>query len=155
MTICLPTLHKEVEVQYKHKIPILTALRVSDKDNGGGVPNVSLPDEDTGVMNALRQSTLEDLGLEPPLHEILKLQGQHVIETHAALIQHTDADETTDEGITLEETLRVLVIKLQKLTSGTTNFGKDKGDTPDLALVAEAILAGELQRVHMSDKAWS
>lgn len=136
-------------------MPILTELGVSNKEKGMGVPNVSLPDEDTGMMNALCQSTLEDLGLEPPLHEVLELQGQHVIETHATLIQHTNTHETADEGVTLEETLRVLVVKLQKLTGGTTNFGKDKGDTPDLALVAEAILAGELKRVHMSNKVWS
>ncbi len=72
-------------------------------------------------MNAFSQTKLENLGLETPLQEILNLQGQHIIETHASLIQYTDTDETTDKGITLEETLRVLVVKLEQLTGSMTN----------------------------------
>ena len=75
-------------------------------------PDVSLPDQDTGVVDGLRETALEDLRLETTLQEVLDLEGQHVIETHAALVEHTDADETADEGVTLEEALRVLVVEL-------------------------------------------
>ena len=109
-----------------------------------------LADEDTSVVNGLRQTALEDLGLETTLQEVLDLQGQHVIETHAGLVEHTDADETTDEGVTLEKALGILVIELEQLTGRTTNLGQDKTNAPDLALVAETVLAGELHRVGQS-----
>lgn len=109
-------------------------------------PDVPLPDEDTGVVNGLRETALEDLGLETTLQEVLDLQGQHVIETHAGLVEHTNADETADEGVTLEQTLRVLGVELEQLTGSTTDLGQDETNAPDLALVAEAVLAGELYR---------
>ena len=103
-----------------------------------------MPDEDTGVVDALSETTLEDLSLETTFQEILDLQSQHVIETHAGLIEHTDADEAANKGVTLEKTLGVLVVELEKLTGSTTDFGEDEGNAPNLALVAQAILAGEL-----------
>ena len=83
---------------------------------------MALPDEDTGVVNGLGQAALEDLGLETTLQEVLDLEGQHVVETHARLVEHTDANETANERVTLEETLGILGIELEKLTSSTTNF---------------------------------
>jgi hypothetical protein len=44
------------------------------------------------MMNALRQPALEHLRLEPTLQEILDLEREHVIEAHAGLVEHTDAD---------------------------------------------------------------
>ena len=111
----------------------------------GNSPDVPLPNQDTSVVDGLGQTALEDLGLEATLQEILDLEGQHVIETHARLVEHTDADETANEGVTLEETLGVLRVELEQLTGRTTNLGQDKTDTPNLALVAQAVLAGELQ----------
>lgn len=96
------------------------------------------------MVDTLSETTLEHLSLQPPLQEILNLQSQHIIETHAALVKHTDTDQSADKGITLEETLGVLVIELEELTSGTTNFGEGESDTPDFALVTETVLAGEL-----------
>ena len=97
------------------------------------------------MVDTLRKTSLEDLGLQPTLQEVLNLEGQHVIETHTRLVEHTDADEPTDESVTLEETLRVLRVELEQFTSRTTNLGQDETNAPDLALVAQAVLAGELQ----------
>ena len=103
-----------------------------------------LPDEDTSVVNTPRQTALEHLGLEPTLQEILNLQSKHVIETHATLIEHTDAYETADKGVSLEKTLGILVIELEELTSGTTDLRQDESNAPDLTLVAETVLSSEL-----------
>jgi len=103
-------------------------LGVKTDDERGDVDDllantdVSLTDQDTGMVDGLGQTGLEDLGLQPPLQEILNLEGKYVIETHAGLIQHTDAYETTNEGVTFEQPLGVLVIELEQLTSSTTNF---------------------------------
>ena len=110
------------------------------------IPDVPLADKHTSVVDGLGQAALEDLSLETTLQEVLDLQGQHVIETHAGLIEHTDADETTNKGVTLEKTLGVLVIELQELTGRTTDLGEDETNAPNLALFAETVLAGELGR---------
>lgn len=74
------------------------------------------------MMDGLGQSGLEDLSLQSSLQEILNLQSQHVIEPHALLIQDTNADEATDEGISFEESTRVFWFELEQLTSSTTNL---------------------------------
>lgn len=61
---------------------------------------MSLTDQDTGVVDGLGKSKLEDLGLQTPFQEILNLETKDVIKLHAALIQHTDADQTTQKGVT-------------------------------------------------------
>ena len=96
------------------------------------------------MVDGLGQTALEDLSLETTLQEVLNLEGQHVIETHTGLVEHTNANETTNEGVTLEQTLGVLGIELQELTSSTTNLGQGETNTPDLTLVAKAVFAGEL-----------
>jgi len=136
--------------------------------------DVALTDKNTGVVDRLGESDvsgvrgglrlyhspkLEDLGLQPPLQKVLGLEGQDVIETHAGVVEHTDSHETTDQSVTLEETLGVLVVELEELTGSTTDlglgrgkfgwwkvahFGKGELDTPDLTLVSESILSGEL-----------
>ena len=116
-----------------------------DERTAYDAPDVPLPDQDTGMVDALRKTGLEDLGLQPTLQEVLDLEGQHVIETHTRLVEHTDTDEPTDEGVTLEETLGVLRVELEQLTGCTTNLGEGETDAPNLALVAETVLAGELR----------
>ena len=131
---------------------LANAVRTTDVSNGTlawpyDIPNVSLSDQDTSVMDRLREANLEDLGLETTLQEVLDLEGQHVIETHTRLVQDTDADKTTDKGVTLEQTLGVLRVELEQFTSSTTNLRESETDAPDLALVSEAVLAGKLQVV--------
>lgn len=134
LTICLPTLRdRKLWVRIKKQ-----------QDRKGDAPDVPLADEDTSVMDRLGKTTLEDLSLESPLHEILNLEGQHVIETHLGLIEHTDTDETTDERVSFEQSLGVFYIQFEKLSSSTTDFGESESDTPDFALVSEAVLACEL-----------
>lgn len=55
------------------------------------LPDMSLADEDAGVVDALGQAEFEDLCLQPALQEVLHLQTQDVIELHLPFIQHPDA----------------------------------------------------------------
>ncbi|KAF3839671.1 hypothetical protein F7725_018388, partial [Dissostichus mawsoni] len=50
--------------------------------------------DDTGMVDALGESKLEDLCLQPPLHEIFNLQAQDVIELHLTLIEYADPHQT-------------------------------------------------------------
>ena len=106
---------------------------------------MTLPNQYACVVDTLRQAKLENLCLKATLQEILNLQSQHVIQTHASLIEHTNANQTTDKGIAFEETLGVFCIELKQLTSSTTNFGKDERDSPDLTLVTETVLSSKFQ----------
>jgi len=74
-----------------------------------------LADQDTGVVDRLGKAGLEDLGLKTTFQEVFDLKGEHVIETHARLVQHADPDETTDEGITWEEHVRLEHIQAQSM----------------------------------------
>jgi hypothetical protein len=126
-------------------------LGVETDNEGGDVDDlladadVPLADEHTSVVDSLGETELEDAGLETALQEILNLEGQHVIELHAGLVEHTDTDETANEGVTFEQALGVLLVEGEERTGSTTDLGQGQLDAPDLALVAQSIFADELQ----------
>jgi hypothetical protein len=78
---------------------------------------VALADEHTSVVDGLGKTELVDASLETALQEVLNLEGQDVIELHAGLVEHTDTDETANEGVTLEEALGVFLVKSQERTA--------------------------------------
>jgi hypothetical protein len=80
---------------------------------------VALANEYTSVVDGLGEAELVDAGLETTLQEVFGLEGQHVIELHAGFVEHTDTDETANEGIAFEETLGVLFVEGEKLTEQT------------------------------------
>ena len=134
LTICLPTL----EFRHVSDIHELNTFRID-------LPDVTLADEDTRVVDRLGETQFEDLGLKSALQEIFNLESQHVIKTHAGLVKHTNTDKSADKGVTLEQPLGVFWIELKKLTGSTTNFGKDERDPPDLTLVTETVLSSKFQ----------
>jgi hypothetical protein len=81
---------------------------------------VPLADEHTSVVDSLGETELEDAGLETALQEILNLEGQHVIELHAGLVEHTDTDETANEGVTFEQALGVLLVEGEERTAAVS-----------------------------------
>ena len=78
---------------------------------------MALANKHTGVVDGLGKTELVDAGLKTALQEVLNLEGKHVIELHAGLIEHTDTDETANERITLEQTLGVLLVERQERTA--------------------------------------
>ena len=70
-------------------------------------PNVPLPNQHPRVVHALGQSQLEHLGLQPALQKVFDLETEDVIELGFGFVEHTDADETADEGVSFEETFGV------------------------------------------------
>merc|ERR1739836_155858 len=67
-------------------------LGVEANNEGGDVDDllpdsdVSLPDEDTRVVDGLGQPQLENLGLKTTLQKVLHLEAEHVVELHLALV---------------------------------------------------------------------
>ena len=78
--------------------------------------DVTLLDQDTGVVDGLGETELVDTGLETALQEVLNAEGKDVIELHARLVEHTDTDQTANQGITFEQTLGVLFVESEQLT---------------------------------------
>lgn len=97
-------------------------LGVETNDERGHVDDlladtdVALADEDTGVVDGLGEAELVDASLQATLKEILDLEGEHVIELHAGLVEHTDTHETANQGVAFEETLGVLLVEGEQLT---------------------------------------
>ena len=89
------------------------------------IPDVTLLDQDTSVVDGLSETELVDTGLQTTLQEVLDVQGQDVIELHARLVEDTNTDQTANQGITFEETLGVLLVEGEELTKravSTPNF---------------------------------
>ncbi|KAL2273466.1 hypothetical protein FJTKL_04529 [Diaporthe vaccinii] len=141
----------------QREIDVLLGVETDDErghvDDLLAYTDVALADEDTGVVDGLGETELVDTSLQATLKEILDLEGEHVIELHAGLVEHTDTHETANQGVAFKETLGVLLIEGEQLTAefcmcipgSTTNLGQGELDTPDLTLVLQTILADELQ----------
>ena len=60
---------------------------------------MSLSDEDTGMVNGLSKSKLENLGLKATLQEILKAETKDEIKLHFTLIEHTNTNKTSQKSV--------------------------------------------------------
>lgn len=75
-------------------------------EEGGNVDHlladgdVSLSDEDAGMMCRLGELPLGDLGLQAALEELGGSESQHVIELELVGAQQAKAVETSDQGLT-------------------------------------------------------
>jgi hypothetical protein len=78
--------------------------------------NVTLPDEDTGVVDGFGETELADTGLQATFKEIFDFESEHVIKLHTGFVEHADTDETSNEGVAFEETLGIFFIEREKLT---------------------------------------
>jgi hypothetical protein len=117
-TICLPTLCN-------------VSLKMHPAERCVCVPDVALADEDTSVVDGLGKTELVDAGLETALQEVLNLEGQDVIELHAGLVEHTNADEAANEGVTFEKALRVLLVEGQERTAHVSTLRCAKSELSD------------------------
>merc|ERR1711887_126680 len=107
-------------------------------------PDVSLPDQDSSVVDRLGKPELENLSLKSTLQEILNLQTEHEIELHLGFIQDSDPYEPPEKSISLEEPLLVLLFKSEELSGSRPDLGQTILDPPDLPLVPQTVLSNEL-----------
>lgn len=80
--------------------------------------NMTLLDQNTGMMDRLSEAELDDLGLEAALEEILDLEGEYVIEGLASLVEKTETGQTTQERGTLKDAAGVLLIEREQFACG-------------------------------------
>lgn len=141
-------------------------LGVETDDERGNVDdllsdsNVPLTNKDTSVMYRLGKSTsnqhfdtrtrrkrnppeLEHLSLQTTLQKVLSLQCQHVIESHALIIEHTDSDQSSNQGVTFEKSLGVFVVEFKEFSSGPS-------DLPAVICLIHATLCGPKRRPRLT-----
>jgi hypothetical protein len=75
--------------------------------------DVTLLDQDAGVVDGFRETELVHAGLQAALQEVVNVEGEHVVELHAGFVEDTDADETADQGVSFEEAFGVFLIEGQ------------------------------------------
>ena len=104
-----------------------------------------LPDENTGVMNRLGHTRLEHNSLKTTLEKILHGQRQDVIQLVLALVEKAVPVHLPEERLSFEDPLGILLVERQKISSRVTDAAQGVLDSPELTLVAETVLADELQ----------
>merc|ERR1711997_1254419 len=96
-------------------------------------------------MNGLGQSQLEDLGLQPPLEEILWFEGKNVVKLHLVLRQNSSPHQTTEQSISFKQSPGIFLLQSQQLSGGRSDLGQRVLDSPDLSLVPQTKLSHEFQ----------
>jgi hypothetical protein len=107
--------------------------------------DVTLADEDAGVVDALGESLLEDLRLEAALQQLLGGELQDEVELELVLGEEAVAVHATEEGGTLEDALGILGVEGKEGAGSLTELRERVLYAPDLALASEAVLAHELE----------
>ena len=92
-------------------------------------------------MDRLSHTRLEHNGLKTTLEEVLNGQGQDVIELVLTLVKKPVTVHLTEECLTFEDPLGVLLVESEKISSRVTDAAKRVLDSPELTLVAETVLA--------------
>ena len=107
--------------------------------------DMSLSNQNTGVVDGLGKTELQDLSLKTALHETLSGELKNIIERVLLLSHKTKSLQSADERRSLEEALGVLGVKGEKSTGSLSHFGKHELHAPDLTLAAETIFTTELE----------
>lgn len=107
--------------------------------------NVSLSNQHSGVVDRSGQTQLENLGLQSSLQEVLDSQGQNVIQLHSVLGQDTDSHQSSDQSVTFEQSLLILVVSGQQVTSSSSDLGQLESNSVNLSLVLQTVFTGQLQ----------
>lgn len=109
------------------------------------VPDVPLPDEDSGVVDGLGHARLEDEGLEAAFEKVLDGESQHIIQLVLCLVEESVTEHSSEKGFSLEDTARVLLVEGQKISGVVTDAAESVLNPPQLPLAAKSVLTDQLQ----------
>jgi hypothetical protein len=106
---------------------------------------VALADEHARVVDALGEALLEHERLQAALQEVLRREREHVIELVLRLVEEAILVHAAHERVALKDALGVLLVQRQQHAGGLADLRQDHLHAPELALVAEAVLAHQLE----------
>lgn len=125
-----------------------SCMRMALKNQSEEVlPDVSLADEYTSMVKGLGKVLLEDKSLEATGHDVRHFDGENVIQLFLVLLQETEANASSEESLSFEDTLGVLLVKSEQLTSVGTHLGEEELNAPNLTLVLEAELTNDFHLI--------
>lgn len=104
-----------------------------------------LSDKDTGVVNGLGHTGLEDNSLETALEEILNSQSKNVVELVLGLIKKPILVHPPQKSFTLKDPTRVLLVESEKLSGSVTDTAKRVLNPPQLSLTTKTVFSDKLQ----------
>jgi hypothetical protein len=107
--------------------------------------DVSLSDQDSGVVNGLGETEFKNLGLESSFHEIFHFKSEDVVEFHVLFIENTNSHQSSEKSVTFEQPLWVFVFEGEQHSGGFSDLGQKELDPPDFFLVLETELSDHLQ----------
>lgn len=86
-------------------------------------------------------------GLQSFVEEFVDGETENVIEFELFIGEQSVAVHSVEEGGSLEESSGVLFFEGEQFSGGFSEVGEEEMDSPDFPLVAEAVLADELEFV--------
>ena len=112
--------------------------------------DVSLSQEDTGVVHRLSHVLLHEHSLEASLEELVKSQTENVIKGSLAFLEKAELHDSSNQSVTFELPPWVVLIEGEQLTSSLSEFGQTELDSPDFSLASETELADDLELTDQS-----
>ena len=61
---------------------------------------MSLANKNTRMVDAFGEAQFEHLSLKTTLQKILQLEAEHIIQLHLLDVEHSNTDQTTQQGVT-------------------------------------------------------
>lgn len=139
------TAERRVQIEIDVLLRLHTHQERRNVDELLSYANVTLLDEHPCVMDGFRQAQLEHERLQTSFQEILRLQGQNIIQIVLIVGQEPVTVHATKQCIPFEYATRIVLVQGQQRPGGISDFGQSELDAPKLALVAKAVLSNQLQ----------
>ena len=109
------------------------------------IPDVSVSDDNSGVVDRLSEVALQDNSLESSFQESVNGETQDVIQFIFRFIQDTHLIKLLHKGTTFENSFWVLLIEGEELSGSLSDLCQSKSDSPDFSLVFQTVFTDELQ----------
>jgi len=126
----------------------------ADADHEGGNvdslfadSDVFLEDEDASVVDGVGEVALLDERLESALQELRGGQAEHIIELALVVLQQTESDHSTDQGLTFEKSSGISLLHREENTSSLSELGESELGSPHFSLAAEAVSTDQLEPI--------
>ncbi|GET93191.1 40S ribosomal protein S9, putative [Leishmania tarentolae] len=109
-----------------------------------GDGDVTLLNQDAGVVHGLGKASLEDDRLQAALENVRHRQRQHVIQLVLLLVEEAVLVAAAHYGGTLQQAAWVVLRQRQKQTGRAAHLRQRHVHAPDLTLAAQTVLAAQL-----------
>jgi hypothetical protein len=103
--------------------------------------DVSLSDQNSGMMDGVSEFLLSDEGLESSFHELVEGKTENIIKLSFVLLEETKSDHSSKEGITFEKSSWISLVQSHEASSSLSDFGEGELDSPCFSLASKTVLA--------------